>query len=52
MSKDTNSFGHDKTLTCESRGFVYKKRKNICSKHSILTLQFYNTATPRKCYKK
>ena len=26
MSKDTNSFGHDKALACESRGFVYKKK--------------------------
>ena len=27
MSKDTNSFGHDKALACESRGFVYKKKR-------------------------
>ena len=25
--KDTNSFGHDKALACESRGFVYKKKR-------------------------
>lgn len=50
MSKDTNSFGHDKTLTYESRGFVYKKRKNICSKHqfgryNFITLQHHENVT-------
>ena len=33
MSKDTNSFGHDKALACESRGFVYKKRGCIVLTH-------------------
>ena len=27
MSKDANSFGHDKALAWESRGFVYTKKK-------------------------
>ncbi|GAB6865058.1 hypothetical protein JCM10556A_17350 [Bacteroides acidifaciens] len=27
MSKDANSFGHDKALAWESRGFVYTKKR-------------------------
>ena len=27
MSKDANSFGHDKALAWESRGFVYTKNR-------------------------
>ena len=33
MSKDANSFGHDKALAWESRGFVYTKRGCIVSTH-------------------
>ena len=38
MSKDTNSFGHDKALACESRGFVYKKRGCIVLTHPHLIM--------------
>ena len=27
MSKDANSFGHDKALAWKSRGFVYTKKR-------------------------
>ena len=27
MSKDANSFGHDKAMAWESRGFVYTKKR-------------------------
>ena len=36
MSKDANSFGHDKALAWESRGFVYTKRGCIVSTHPLL----------------
>lgn len=35
MSKDANSFGHDKALAWESRGFVYTKRGCIVSTHPL-----------------
>ena len=35
MSKDANSFGHDKALAWESRGFVYTKRGCIVSIHPL-----------------
>ena len=41
MSKDTNSFGHDKALACESRGFVYKKRGCIVLTHPHLATLYY-----------
>ena len=33
MSKGTKSFGHDKALACESRGFVYNKKGCIVLTH-------------------
>ena len=33
MSKGTKSFGHDKALACESRGFVCKKRGCVVLTH-------------------
>ena len=36
MSKDANSFGHDKALAWESRGFVYTKRGCIVSTHPLI----------------
>ena len=38
MSKDANSFGHDKALAWESRGFVYTKRGCIVSTHPLFCL--------------
>ena len=38
MSKDANSFGHDKALAWESRGFVYTKRGCIVSTRPLLNL--------------
>lgn len=38
MSKDANSFGHDKALAWESRGFVYTKRGCIVSTHPPLVM--------------
>ena len=43
MSKDTNSFGHDKALACESRGFVYKKRGCIVLTHPLHWDLLWNT---------
>ena len=52
MSKDTNSFGHDKALACESRGFVYKKKRM----HRFDTPSFnhatYQHQNPAKSYRK
>ena len=39
MSKDANSFGHDKALAWESRGFVYTKRGCIVSTHPQVSLE-------------
>ncbi|WP_218049372.1 hypothetical protein, partial [Bacteroides acidifaciens] len=40
MSKDANSFGHDKALAWESRGFVYtKKRMHRFDTPSSCTIQ-------------
>ena len=36
MSKDANSFGPDKALAWESRGFVYTKRGCIVSTHPLI----------------
>ena len=36
MSKGTKSFGHDKALACESRGFVYNKKGCIVLTHPHL----------------
>lgn len=36
MSKDTNSFRHDKALACESQGFVYTNRGCIVLTHPLL----------------
>ena len=48
MSKDANSFGHDKALACESRGFVYTKRGCIVSTHPhIYNLLAINTSFVR-----
>lgn len=42
MSKDANSFGHDKALAWESRGFVYtKKRMHRFDTPSFLLNQTY-----------
>ena len=38
MSKGTKSFGHDKALACESRGFVYNKKGCIVLTHPHLKL--------------
>ena len=35
MSKGTKSFGHDKALACESRGFVYNKKGCIVLTHPL-----------------
>jgi len=49
MSKDANSFGHDKALAWESRGFVYtKKRMHRFDTPSLFQLLTY---TPRLVYK-
>ena len=40
MSKDANSFGHDKALAWESRGFVYTKRGCIVSTHPLFLYAF------------
>ena len=41
MSKDANSFGHDKALAWESRGFVYtKKRMHRFDTPSFLCVAF------------
>ena len=43
MSKDANSFGHDKALAWESRGFVYtKKRMHRFDTPSFIKLHFLN----------
>ena len=36
MSKGTKSFGHDKALACESRGFVYNKKGCIVLTHPLV----------------
>lgn len=36
MSKGTKSFGHDKALACESRGFVYNKKGCIVLTHPLI----------------
>ena len=42
MSKGTKSFGHDKALACESRGFVYNKKGCIVLTHPLIGLgRFY-----------
>ena len=38
MSKGTKSFGHDKALACESRGFVYNKKGCIVLTHPLFCL--------------
>ena len=38
MSKDANSFGHDKALAWESRGFVYTKKEDASFRHTPLFL--------------
>lgn len=43
MSKDANSFGHDKALAWESRGFVYTKRGCIVSTHPHFITDFINS---------
>ena len=43
MSKDANSFGHDKALAWESRGFVYTKRGCIVSTHPHFITGFINS---------
>lgn len=43
MSKDANSFGHDKALAWESRGFVYTKKRM----HRFDTPSFLYPANPR-----
>ena len=35
MSKDANSFGHDKALAWESRGFVYTKKEDASFRHTL-----------------
>ena len=42
MSKGTKSFGHDKALACESRGFVYNKKGCIVltHPHTLNTITF------------
>ena len=39
MSKGTKSFGHDKALACESRGFVCKKRGCVVLTHPQVSLE-------------
>lgn len=46
MSKDANSFGHDKALAWESRGFVYTKKRM----HRFDTPSFiFNFSYPKSC---
>ena len=40
MSKGTKSFGHDKALACESRGFVYNKKGCIVLTHPLILFGF------------
>ena len=40
MSKGTKSFGHDKALACESRGFVCKKRGCAVLTHPLFVIRF------------
>lgn len=51
MSKGTKSFGHDKALACESRGFVYNKKGCIVLTHPLLfcyTIFYINSWSPCK----
>ena len=41
MSKGTKSFGHDKALACESRGFVYNKKGCIVLTHPPFWLSLF-----------
>lgn len=45
MSKDANSFGHDKALAWESRGFVYTKKRM----HRFDTPSLVLSAQEQKC---
>ena len=49
MSKDANSFGHDKALAWESRGFVYTKRGCIVSTHPHLFKYQYVACAILRC---
>lgn len=52
MSKDANSFGHDKALAWESRGFVYtKKRMHRFDTPSCLYLAFTRYHLIYRCFK-
>ena len=48
MSKDANSFGHDKALAWESRGFVYTKRGCIVSTHPHFCIKEIKTIQETK----
>lgn len=49
MSKGTKSFGHDKALACESRGFVYNKKGCIVLTHPHFAMsEFSLTLVLRK----
>ena len=44
MSKGTKSFGHDKALACESRGFVYNKKGCIVLTHPQRLVMVFGTS--------
>ena len=46
MSKGTKSFGHDKALACESRGFVYNKKGCIVLTHPLAVRTGLEPVTP------
>ena len=48
MSKGTKSFGHDKALACESRGFVYNKKGCIVLTHPLFVMPFLTCLSSRQ----
>ena len=44
MSKDANSFGHDKALAWESRGFVIQK-EDASFRHTLIFAYLYKYNT-------